>query len=132
MAGIGRYNRGLTSACMDFSGFFSEQKGNYAFFVDFSGLSYYLFVSETDIIILSIIETLMQPTKRQYRNDMPEAQKQAISQKLTGRTLSNDTKRKISQSMEKYWASLPMKPVTSTGTTSTNNTTSTSTPPCEQ
>lgn len=74
---------------------------------------------------------MKQPTKRQYRNDMPEAQKQAISQKLTGRTLSNDTKRKISQSMEKYWASLPMKPVTSTGTTSTNNTTSTSTP-CEQ
>lgn len=62
---------------------------------------------------------MYQPKKRQYRNDMPEAQKQAISQKLTGRKLSNDTKMKISRSMEKYWASLPTKPITSTsGTTS--------------
>lgn len=59
---------------------------------------------------------MYQPKKRQYRNDMPEAQKQAISDKLKGRKLSNDTKMKISKSMEKYWASLPMKPVTSTGT----------------
>ena len=75
---------------------------------------------------------MKQPTKRQYRNDMPEAQKQAISQKLQGRKLSQNTKQKISKAMQDYWASLPMKPVTSTGTTSTNNTTSTSTPPCEQ
>lgn len=62
---------------------------------------------------------MYQPKKRQYRNDMPEAQKQAISQKLTGRKLSNDTKMKISRSMAKYWASLPTKPITSTsGTTS--------------
>lgn len=54
----------------------------------------------------------VQPQKRQYRNDMPETQKQAISQKLTGRKLSNDTKMKISKSMEKYWASLPLKPIT--------------------
>lgn len=54
----------------------------------------------------------MQPTKRQYRNDMSDEQKQKISQKLTGRKLSSDTKRKISQSMEKYWASLPTKPIT--------------------
>ena len=54
----------------------------------------------------------IQPKKRQYRNDMPETQKQAISQKLTGRKLSNDTKIKISKSMEKYWASLPLKPTT--------------------
>ena len=56
----------------------------------------------------------MQPTKRQYRNDMSDEQKQAISQKLKGRKLSQDTKKKISQSMEKYWASLPSKPITST------------------
>ena len=57
---------------------------------------------------------MMQPTnnKRRYRNDMSDEQKQKISQKLKGRTLSNDTKRKISQSMEKYWASLPTKPIT--------------------
>ena len=54
----------------------------------------------------------MQPTKRQYRNDMSDEQKQAISQKLKGRKLSQDTKKKISQSMEKYWASLPTKPIT--------------------
>ena len=70
--------------------------------------------------------------QRRYRNDMSIAQKQAISQALKGRPKSNDTKQKISKSMQQYWASLPMKPVTSTGTTSTNNTTSTSTPPCEQ
>ena len=45
---------------------------------------------------------------------MSDEQRQKISQKLKGRTLSNDTKRKISQSMEKYWASLPTKPITST------------------
>lgn len=52
-----------------------------------------------------------QPQKRQYRNDMSDEQKQKISQKLAGRKLSNDTKAKISKSMEKYWASLPSKPV---------------------
>ena len=59
---------------------------------------------------------MIQPTnnKRRYRNDMSDEQRQKISQKLKGRTLSNDTKRKISQSMEKYWASLPTKPITST------------------
>ena len=45
-------------------------------------------------------------SKRQYRNDMSDEQKQKISQKLKGRTLSNDTKAKISKSMEKYWASI--------------------------
>lgn len=50
--------------------------------------------------------------KRQYRNDMPDSQREKISQKLTGRKLSNDTKMKISKSMLDYWASLPMKPVT--------------------
>lgn len=63
-----------------------------------------------------------QPVKRQYRNDMPEAQRQAISQKLQGRKLSQDTKQKISKAMQDYWASLPMKPVTSTtGSTENNN-----------
>lgn len=63
---------------------------------------------------------IKQPKKRQYRNDMPETQKQAISDKLKGRKLSNDTKMKISKSMQDYWASLPMKPVTSTGSTDTS------------
>lgn len=67
---------------------------------------------------------MKQPIKRRYRNDMSDQQKQAISRKLTGRTLSNDTKQKISKSMEKYWASLPMKPITSSGNTN-NSATST-------
>lgn len=65
---------------------------------------------------------MIQPKpKRIYRNDMPEAQRQAISNRLKGRSLSNDTKQKISKSMQDYWASLPMKPVTSTGSTENNN-----------
>ena len=65
---------------------------------------------------------MKQPVKRQYRNDMPEAQRQAISQKLQGRKLSQDTKQKISKAMQDYWASLPMKPVNSTtGSTENNN-----------
>lgn len=63
---------------------------------------------------------MVQPKKRQYRNDMTPEQREKISQKLTGRKLSNDTKRKISQSLEKYWASLPTKPITSTGNTGTS------------
>lgn len=55
---------------------------------------------------------IQKPKKRQYRNDMPDSQREKISQKLSGRKLSNDTKRKISKSMQVYWASLPMKPVT--------------------
>lgn len=49
--------------------------------------------------------------KRHYRNDMPLAQRQAISAKLKGRTLSQTTKDRISKSMTDYWAQLPMKPV---------------------
>ncbi len=48
--------------------------------------------------------------KRQFRNDMSDQQKQAISSKLRGRRLSQSTKDKISQSMVDYWNSLPMKP----------------------
>ena len=59
--------------------------------------------------------------KRQYRNDMPLSQRQAISAKLKGRTLSQDTKQKISKSMQDYWASLPMKPVTSTDNDNNTN-----------
>lgn len=63
---------------------------------------------------------MIQPQKRQYRNDMSDAQREKISQKLTGRKLSNDTKAKIAKSMERYWASLPLKPITSTGNTETS------------
>lgn len=42
---------------------------------------------------------------------MPLAQRQAISAKLKGRTLSQTTKDRISKSMTDYWAQLPMKPV---------------------
>lgn len=52
----------------------------------------------------------MIPSKRKYRNDMSLQQKQAISSKLTGRSLSQSTKNKISKSMIDYWQSLPIKP----------------------
>ena len=56
--------------------------------------------------------------KRTYRNDMTQAQKDKIAQANTGKKLSPETRRRISQSMAKYWAKLPYKPVTSTGDTS--------------
>lgn len=52
--------------------------------------------------------------KREFRNDMPDSQKQAISNALTGRQHSEDHKRKISQALEKYWSELPYKPSTPT------------------
>lgn len=54
--------------------------------------------------------------KRTYRNDMPQAQKDKIAQANTGKVLSPETRRLISQSMVKYWAGLPLKPNAS-GTT---------------
>ena len=62
--------------------------------------------------------------KRTYRNDMPQAQKDKIAQANTGKVLSPETRRRISQSMVKYWAGLPFKPSTS-GTTNTDTGTGT-------
>lgn len=63
---------------------------------------------------------IQKPKKRQYRNDMPDSQREKISQKLTGRKLSNDTKMKISKSMQDYWANLPLKPATGNNDINTN------------
>ena len=62
-------------------------------------------------------------TKRTWRNDMPQAQKDKIAQANTGKHLSDETRRKISDALTKYWAGLPFKPVTDTGTTPTTGTT---------
>ena len=48
--------------------------------------------------------------KRTYRNDMSNQQKQAISQANTGKKHSEEHKRRIARALEKYWASLPVKP----------------------
>ena len=56
--------------------------------------------------------------KRIYRNDMGQAQKDKIAAANTGKHHTPETKRKISQSMCKYWAGLPFKPATDTGNTS--------------
>ena len=48
--------------------------------------------------------------KRIYRNDMQQAQKDKIAAANLGKKLSQSTKDKISQSMQKYWQSLPFKP----------------------
>lgn len=48
---------------------------------------------------------------------MPQAQKDKIAQANTGKILSPETRRRISQSMVKYWAGLPFKPNASGETT---------------
>ena len=49
---------------------------------------------------------------RIYRNDMQQAQKDKIAAANIGKTLSQQTKDKISRSMQQYWAKLPYKPDT--------------------
>ena len=51
--------------------------------------------------------------KRQWRNDMSQQQKDKISQANKGKTLSPETRRRISQSLENYWSQLFPKPTTS-------------------
>ena len=63
--------------------------------------------------------------KRTYRNDMSQEQKDKIAQANTGKVLSPETRRRISQSMVKYWAGLPFKPSTSGTTAPTPPTTGT-------
>ena len=58
--------------------------------------------------------------KRTYRNDMGQEQKDKIAAANRGKVLSPETRRRISQSMAKYWAGLPYKPNTSGTTTNTN------------
>lgn len=60
--------------------------------------------------------------KRIYRNDMGQAQKDKIAAANTGKHHTPEIKRKISQSMCKYWAGLPFKPATDTGNTSETGT----------
>ena len=59
--------------------------------------------------------------KRIWRNDMPQPQRDKIAQANTGKHLSDETRRKISDALVKYWAGLPFKPLTSStsGTTTT-------------
>lgn len=52
--------------------------------------------------------------KRQFRNDMSQTQKDKIAMANKGKKLSQQTKDKISKSLEKYWSRLPVKPTTST------------------
>lgn len=52
--------------------------------------------------------------RRIYRNDMQQAQKDKIAAANVGKTLSQQTKDKISRSMQKYWQRLPYKPDTDT------------------
>ena len=57
--------------------------------------------------------------KRIWRNDMPQQQRDRIAQANTGKHLSAETRRKISDALVKYWAGLPYKPDTSGTTTPT-------------
>lgn len=61
---------------------------------------------------------MVQPKKRLYRNDVSAEtrEKQSISHK--GKKHSTETKRLISQKLQKYWSSLPSKPTTNNNTAS--------------
>lgn len=61
--------------------------------------------------------------KRQWRNDMSQQQRDKIAAAHTGRKHSEQSKRKIADSLRKYWDGLAYKPVTSTGTTTGTTTT---------
>ena len=54
---------------------------------------------------------------RIYRNDMPQAQKDKLAAANVGKTLSQQTRDKISRSMQRYWQRLPYKPTTDSGDT---------------
>ena len=56
---------------------------------------------------------------RIYRNDMTQAQKDKIAAANTGRRHSQQTKDRISRSMQQYWAGLPYKPNTDDDSTPT-------------
>lgn len=57
--------------------------------------------------------------KRQFRNYMSQQQKDKIGFANKGRKHTQQTKDKISKSLEKYWSQLPIKPASSGGTTTT-------------
>lgn len=51
-----------------------------------------------------------QVRKRMFRNDVSDETRAKQSIAHRGRKHTNDTKNKISKSLQKYWANLPMKP----------------------
>lgn len=53
----------------------------------------------------------MQKGKRQYRN-MSDEQRQTLSNINKGKKLSQETKNKISKSMQEYWSQLDWAPTT--------------------
>jgi hypothetical protein len=55
--------------------------------------------------------------KREYRN-LRDDTKMRISQRLTGRSLSDTHKQAISDAMKEYWATIPYRP---TENNDTNN-----------
>lgn len=63
---------------------------------------------------------MIQPKKRVYRNDVSDTTRQKQSLAHQGRKLSSDTKRKISKSMQNYWAQLPMKPTNDNNSSTTD------------
>lgn len=61
---------------------------------------------------------MIQPKKRLYRNDVSVETREKQSIAHQGRRHSAETKRLISQQLQKYWSSLPSKP-TNNNTAST-------------
>lgn len=54
--------------------------------------------------------------KRLYRNDVSDITKEKQSVAHRGRKHTNETKNKISKSLQDYWQKLPVKPTTNNNT----------------
>ena len=61
--------------------------------------------------------------RRQYR-DLRDDTKMRISQRLTGRSLSDTHKQAISDAMKEYWATIPYRPTENNENNNQNNETS--------
>lgn len=61
--------------------------------------------------------------KRQFR-DLCDDTKMRISQRLTGRSLSDTHKQAISDAMKAYWATIPYRPTDNNKSNNQNNETS--------
>ena len=58
--------------------------------------------------------------KRIYRN-LKDDTKMRISNRLSGRSLTDSHKQAISDAMKEYWATIPYRPTENNGSTNSNN-----------
>lgn len=95
----------------------TERSKNFTACFTFCEVNYIYYMGSTyNGSCTNIITNNTNTMHRVYRNDMQQAQKDKIAAANTGKKLSQQTKDKISRSMQKYWAQLPYKPESSTQT----------------